>query len=181
MKKIVSAALITFVSAGSAHAALITRTYEVSFDVPDAPLAQKSGKLSYTVTYDPSVDVNNVAATSYTSSNSAPVFQTSTPGFSVFANTALLLGTINPAGVNGISSNIDDFYVIFGIDGDGNFDPSSIYNRQGFNLSVGNYFRSTAVSVRAVPEPATWAMFVVGCGALGATMRRRKQVNVTFA
>jgi hypothetical protein len=34
----------------------------------------------------------------------------------------------------------------------------------------------------AVPEPATWAMIIFGFGALGATMRRRKeQVRIRFA
>jgi len=34
----------------------------------------------------------------------------------------------------------------------------------------------------AVPEPSTWAMIIFGFGALGATMRRRKeQVRVRFA
>lgn len=33
----------------------------------------------------------------------------------------------------------------------------------------------------AVPEPATWAMFLGGFGLLGATMRRRQRVSVTFA
>jgi hypothetical protein len=187
MKKILSAALVALASAGSAHAALITRTYEVTFNVPDAPLAQKNGMLSYTITYDPTVTVNDVAATSYMSSNSAPVFQTTTPGYSVFANSALLLGTINPSGVNGVSTQTDDFYVIFGIDNKGNFNPSSMFNNGGFRLSVGNYFGSSSVSsVRVidpnapVPEPATWAMFIGGFGFIGAAMRRRR-VSVSFA
>ena len=34
----------------------------------------------------------------------------------------------------------------------------------------------------AIPEPATWAMLILGMGAIGATMRRRQQaVRVTYA
>lgn len=35
------------------------------------------------------------------------------------------------------------------------------------------------VSVVAVPEPATWAMMLVGLGAIGAAVRRRRQVLAT--
>lgn len=47
------------------------------------------------------------------------------------------------------------------------------------NGKTGNV--GATASASAVPESATWAMFVLGFGSLGATMRRRKQVNVTFA
>ena len=33
----------------------------------------------------------------------------------------------------------------------------------------------------AVPEPATWAMFIGGFGLIGSAMRRRQKVAVTFA
>ena len=32
----------------------------------------------------------------------------------------------------------------------------------------------------AVPEPATWAMMLLGFGAVGFAMRRRKQMELTF-
>lgn len=32
-----------------------------------------------------------------------------------------------------------------------------------------------------VPEPATWAMMIIGFGAVGASMRRRQKVSVTYA
>lgn len=37
------------------------------------------------------------------------------------------------------------------------------------------------VAEGAVPEPATWAMFISGFGLIGATMRRRQRINVSFA
>ncbi len=33
----------------------------------------------------------------------------------------------------------------------------------------------------AVPEPATWGMMILGLGAIGATMRRRRKENVSVA
>ncbi|MFT3978023.1 MAG: PEPxxWA-CTERM sorting domain-containing protein [Sphingomonas bacterium] len=35
--------------------------------------------------------------------------------------------------------------------------------------------------VPAVPEPATWGMMILGLGAIGATMRRRRKENVSVA
>lgn len=37
------------------------------------------------------------------------------------------------------------------------------------------------VSLTAVPEPATWAMMIIGFGFIGAAMRRRQTVRVSFA
>ena len=42
---------------------------------------------------------------------------------------------------------------------------------QGYSNAV--LYRSTA-SVAAVPEPGTWALMLVGFGAIGGTMRRRR-------
>lgn len=45
-----------------------------------------------------------------------------------------------------------------------------------FNLPVG-----AAPPPPAVPEPATWAMMLAGMGVVGAAMRRRQHVNLSFA
>lgn len=39
----------------------------------------------------------------------------------------------------------------------------------------------TVSQVAAVPEPATWAMMIVGIGAVGATMRRRAKVKTAVS
>ena len=52
-----------------------------------------------------------------------------------------------------------------------------------YNLSSGgntNGLRVTTAAVAgAVPEPATWALMILGMGAVGFAMRRRKNVNMT--
>jgi hypothetical protein len=52
----------------------------------------------------------------------------------------------------------------------------------GFNAS-GNQFvldnLTISSAVAAVPEPASWAMMILGMGAVGFAMRRRKNVNTT--
>lgn len=40
---------------------------------------------------------------------------------------------------------------------------------------------SGTIDVTAIPEPATWAMLLVGFGAVGYSMRRRQNVRVSFA
>lgn len=56
----------------------------------------------------------------------------------------------------------------------------------GFGIdNAGNFnFDSTGINFRvaAVPEPATWAMMMIGFGAVGASMRyRRRKTSVAFA
>jgi hypothetical protein len=43
------------------------------------------------------------------------------------------------------------------------------------------YYYVDAVSVAAVPEPATWAMMIGGFGIAGMALRRRRRVTVSFA
>lgn len=44
--------------------------------------------------------------------------------------------------------------------------------------SDGNAFEMDNFAIGAVPEPATWALFVLGFGALGGAMRRRSRAMV---
>jgi hypothetical protein len=41
--------------------------------------------------------------------------------------------------------------------------------------STGNAFETDNFAVNAVPEPATWAMMLLGFGAMGVSLRRRRQ------
>ncbi len=43
--------------------------------------------------------------------------------------------------------------------------------------TAGAITRITSTQVAAVPEPATWAMMLIGFGAMGISMRRRRRVN----
>jgi PEP-CTERM motif len=47
--------------------------------------------------------------------------------------------------------------------------------------STQNSFEIDNVALGAVPEPATWAMMILGFGAIGGAMRARRRTRVAFA
>ncbi|HEX8446650.1 MAG TPA: PEPxxWA-CTERM sorting domain-containing protein [Sphingomonas sp.] len=52
-----------------------------------------------------------------------------------------------------------------------------------FNTAINNAFDATfsaTITAAAVPEPATWAMMILGMGAVGFAMRRRPAVTTRF-
>lgn len=53
------------------------------------------------------------------------------------------------------------------------------YTLEGFHPDATGYSLSIS-QVAAVPEPATWTMLLVGFGAIGFAIRRRRQNEVTF-
>ncbi len=63
----------------------------------------------------------------------------------------------------------------------GTWSTAGLTNRHGnlLDLSHLSFFGSVA---GAVPEPATWAMMIGGCGMVGGAMRRRRvSTKVSFA
>ena len=79
-----------------------------------------------------------------------------------YAGAALLSGT------NQLSAHLPDFgsYKYY--------DFASTSNNGGKNFLI------AAVTLTAVPEPSTWGLFVLGFGALGSAMRRRR-ASVAYA
>ena len=47
--------------------------------------------------------------------------------------------------------------------------------------NIGPLLDNVSLSIGAVPEPATWAMMIMGFGLIGGAMRSRKSVKVRFA
>jgi len=54
------------------------------------------------------------------------------------------------------------------------FTTNTILNSIGFSTVPGAAITATTAIPAAVPEPATWLMMLVGFGAIGAAMRRRR-------
>lgn len=85
-----------------------------------------------------------------------------------------------PSFIDGKVASITSFGLTFGSDfGDVDDDLNSSFGEFGGYVSTAyhaNWINS--VLAPAVPEPATWAMMILGFGVVGASMRRRKR-NVT--
>lgn len=84
-------------------------------------------------------------------------------GLAAFANSGANSGTTQLT-LNTLSAGFTAFVFTTRVGGDVNF---------GGDLGQG--YRLDALSVEAVPEPATWAMFIAGFGLVGAAVRRRPQ------
>lgn len=78
----------------------------------------------------------------------------------------VLLG-LHWGNVPGAAGNVSAFYLWNDVT------PGSIHltDTQGYSNAV--LYRATA----AVPEPATWALMLLGFGGMGVSMRRRRSVN----
>ena len=55
------------------------------------------------------------------------------------------------------------------------FDPINV----AFYLNEEPAEGSFTISVQAVPEPATWAMLILGFGGIGAALRRSRSMQAT--
>jgi hypothetical protein len=169
-----------------ATAATITRTFaftgtniqNISGTTP-SPLSSVS--LNFTVTFDPLVGVPFPGQSSGLTLNSTNLTLGSPFAF-VFApgsNQRMTLGgTAN--GVFGISANNDDFTLDF--TGAGGATPQVSIFQFATSGTPGNAYRAftTALTftdlVAPVPEPATWALLILGFGAMGVLMRRRRRI-----
>jgi hypothetical protein len=62
-----------------------------------------------------------------------------------------------------------------GLEGNGTIRFQGSYTSISWTNPSPEYFYDFTVGVDAVPEPATWAMFLIGFGAIGWTLRNRKR------
>ena len=113
-------------------------------------------------------------------------------GFDGFAGDILIgnfsdeLGLINifdPSGsylgaltVDGTTFNMPYLWALGSRTGGPNVNTSSIY----FTAGIGDELHGLFAELRPVPEPSTWAMMLVGFGAIGLTFRRRPKLKAAL-
>jgi len=122
-------------------------------------------------TYNYSLDVADICCNdSYTGPNlpSLLTFSFSTDGGATFIPLAAY--TTTPPTDAGVFTTLSGSFVL----------PTAGLLRlqidSGTNFPGGNDFAIDNISVSAVPEPAGWAMMILGFGGLGASLRRRRAV-----
>ncbi|WP_375289472.1 PEPxxWA-CTERM sorting domain-containing protein [Qipengyuania sp.] len=88
-----------------------------------------------------------------------------------FANPIVLLGLRHPsvAGTNGLLK--------------GSINQAAIYDTSFTADEIGSLYAQGAVvgGAGAVPEPATWALFILGFGAVGGALRSRRRMSVSYS
>lgn len=108
-------------------------------------------------------------------------YNLSTAGLATFGSNRVYLGGLLN-GVNLVVGGTNDF------DQDGSFAPGALAFTDTFSYAVAGTVGivgsptvnfTQVVAAAAVPEPATWGMVILGMGAVGYTMRRRKSSNMT--
>lgn len=108
--------------------------------------------------------------------------------FSFFTGSPDTYNTVRFTGLNGYSQTLSGAAIFGGaVNTNGNqtvgkrvsydFGPETVTKVEF--LSTGNSFEFDSLAGTAVPEPATWAMMIMGFGAMGAVLRRRR--SMTFA
>lgn len=92
-----------------------------------------------------------------------------------------MCGALN--GGNTLLNRTDDFYFTFDASAAVPTNAMLSFTASGYvtPFIATNVIVMPVAVVAAVPEPATWAMLIVGFGLIGGVMRRGRQTNVRFA
>lgn len=176
---LVSAALAAALGAGSAQAAIITYNVTGSFVVGAAAAGGISGSFTYNNTTNAITAVNLT-----TTGNTVGAFTYVTTTYNSVGNVSVQsLPSFFQMDIAG--ANNKQLRLIFngGLTAAGGSLTTSSYENQTAagtrTISVG----AATAQVSAVPEPATWAMMLVGFGAIGFAARSRTRVRaaVSFA
>jgi len=98
-----------------------------------------------------------------------------------FINAPFTIEAGGPSNEYGGASITASGDTVFGSEGNGVIQFQGTFNSISWtNPTFENWYGFT-VGVDAVPEPASWAMMLVGVGAIGAAMRRSRKVGAVVA
>ena len=171
-------ALATIVVAPAANAAVFTpaniKNFSVDYDNDDGTISASIGNTGISGMFEDTFNFNlltngigsgGVTATFSSLKNMIKLTYVAINGKSIDIDTSLKTGFTSVE-----ASNINLFA-----------GPNSIVIR-GTAAKNASYGGNITFTPSAVPEPATWAMLLVGFGMMGASMRyRRKSTAVSFA
>ena len=85
------------------------------------------------------------------------------------------------------SGDLVDFGLDFFLDADGMLDTEFFETFGDTSVNPDAVWNSGTITITyelvnsAVPEPATWAMMIVGFGAIGGALRRRQKLTIRYA
>ncbi len=184
LRNLMVATAIAVATASSATAAVITKTF--NFTAHDFTSIGVSGATtppmnivigSITVSFDDNINVQN--ATSGILVNNLNINQPSTMAYNYVSNSdRLTIGGL-AAGANVLTGGVDDFFLtIINASRDDYTFGYFYYSEPGKAIWATNQFSD---SPSAVPEPATWAMMIIGFGAAGSMMRTSRRRSALSA
>ena len=116
--------------------------------------------------------------------NAAYNFATALLSFSFDIGTPDTYNSLTLGFTDGTSQVFGEGGTAFGVTGDSRLNFVADDGRRISSVSFGssqNSFEIDNIAVTAVPEPAAWALMILGVGAVGGSLRRRQRTAVRFA
>ncbi len=172
--------LVALAVSAPASAALIEKNFVVTGRDASGPFSTLN--LNFNIVFDNSMDIA-------TTKDGLTVFET-VPGYSLnyaYEASSDLLSVGTFVGVNSITLDSTKNDLGFFLKGASTSDTSVLGGIDYTASTPPKFFSARTVTVvstdltAAVPEPSTWALMILGFGAVGAAMRRRQKVAVRFA
>lgn len=167
-------------SAGASAATFLpgSPNFQVVGDITSGPVTAFIGNAGiaagdFTDTFTFRIDQNGTGSGSLSTSTTALLSKTDIDILSVIVNGAAATKTVSADGLSEFF-NISGVPILFG-------EVNNIVVT-GFSRGAGSYGGNATFLPAAIPEPASWAMMVLGFGLVGAGVRnRRRQPKFTFA
>lgn len=172
------AAALAFSSAAPAAVTISSGTV-VGLNNPDpsAPGSIVTVGDTTTINFGQNAVANPNFSASFTVHNDADglysvILQTSYFGSVIFDTASLGANALFPTAGDGSSFRLNPTFLAAG---------DYAFTLTGHTTDVGGSFTSNMTIRPAVPEPGTWALMILGFGAIGLTMRRRRATALSAA
>lgn len=189
----VTAAAAVMITALPAEAVPVVNTYRAVSRFTEGPIAQITS--FFTLSFDPSVTSFPATVTNYSSSVSDASFNPALVQFNSMASTnpfspstSVLVGG-SEAGPGNLAPGSSDFYINFFTDRVNGtpqsgaelrpYSAATFYSLPTARSPFTTFDTTVTIVSSAVPEPGTWATFLLGFGAIGGALRVRRKRATT--